>query len=46
MVEEDDGYISLREIEWAIQKMKTGRAVGIEEVTTEMIRAAGPIGSQ
>ena len=44
--EEQGKEISMLEIEEAIQKMKTGKAAGVDEVTTEMIRAAGPIGLQ
>lgn len=41
---EDD--ITMLEVEVAVQKMKMGKATGMDEISIEMIKAAGPLGMQ
>ena len=45
-IEEPEPDITMAEVEWAVRKMKMGKAVGIDEVAIEMIKAAGPVGLQ
>lgn len=44
--EEREKELSWREVEEAVKRMKKGRAAGVDEVTIEMVTAAGEIGMQ
>ena len=44
--DEEEDYITWREVEMAMKKMKNGKAVGVDELAMEMIRAAGVVGIQ
>lgn len=43
---EEEEDITMLEVELAVRGMKTGKAAGIDEISVEMIKAAGPIGLQ
>lgn len=38
--------ITMLEVEQALRRMKTGKVPGIDQVTVEVIKAAGPVGLQ
>ena len=44
MEENRNKDIAMWEVQEALRKMKNGKAPGVDEVTTEMIKAAGPVG--
>ncbi|KAG8305215.1 PC4 and SFRS1-interacting protein [Homalodisca vitripennis] len=43
---EDEEDFSMCELEKAVKEMKEGKSAGIDELTAEMIKAAGPLGMQ
>ena len=43
---EEEKDITMLEVELAIKRMKMGKAAGIDKISVEMIKAAGPIGIQ